>query len=563
MRKLLLLTGIALVFSAFPVANAKTENITGQVKKAVEKCTLDQPGTKPFHLKAEFAPSLERDKDSHRTGEIEIWWESPTRWRREVRSPDFHQVDIVDGTHQWQKNDGDYFPDWLRELAVAIVRPVPLQMDVLLTRVKTAEVRRLAGQTNLDWDPVDGPGEEQANGKGHLALMDQTGLLFYTGGPGWDGLYHDFKDFHGRMIARSVASGFIEVTAKVSILEDLGATPADFFNASAAGGDAQPIETVVLSEADLRKNLILGKPMEWPAVEQGPFQGTVWTEVVLDRTGNIREMIPPISDNPALADAAERGFRAMQFQPVTRNGIPVQAWGRLSFRFETARPAGMETFLSAREYFERGRKASFLAAGATAPYLLRAEFQVGTPDGVQTGRYEDTWINATEWKREAWVGSSHFVRSESGGKYYVLSEGSRANVLRMILQLLEPIPAADTMTESDWKVDRDTVDGVKTVRVTRGPEGPNGEMEPGKSEGFWFDERGQLVKSYTDGLVVHPTNVEPYNGVQIARRIEFLKDGKAAAIVTVKEIGPANPSAAKKFKLKGHEGQRAFTAEAR
>ena len=46
----------------------RAEDLTGQVKKAVEKSTLDQQGTKPFHLKASYAPSLERDKDSHRTG---------------------------------------------------------------------------------------------------------------------------------------------------------------------------------------------------------------------------------------------------------------------------------------------------------------------------------------------------------------------------------------------------------------------------------------------------------------------------------------------------------------
>lgn len=82
------------------VIPALAEDLTGQVKKAVEKITLDQPGTKPFHLKAEYAPSFERDKDSRRTGEVEIWWESPTHWRRAVRSPEFRQIAIVDGARQ-------------------------------------------------------------------------------------------------------------------------------------------------------------------------------------------------------------------------------------------------------------------------------------------------------------------------------------------------------------------------------------------------------------------------------------------------------------------------------
>lgn len=136
---------------------------------------------------------------------------------------------------------------------------------------------------------------------------------------------------------------------------------------------------------------------------------------MLDRTGKIREMRPPIAENSGVNDAAEQGFRAMKFQPVLRNGVPVQALARFSVSFNTVRPTGMETFDSARAYFERGRKASFLAAGANAPYLLRAEFQTASQDGMKTGRYEDTWISAMEWKREAWFGSSHLVRSQSGG----------------------------------------------------------------------------------------------------------------------------------------------------
>ena len=83
-----------------------------QVRKTIERCTLSQPGTKPFHLKATIAPSFDRDKDSGRTGEVEIWWVSPDRWKREVRSPEFHQVEVLNGGKDWQKNEGEYFPEW-------------------------------------------------------------------------------------------------------------------------------------------------------------------------------------------------------------------------------------------------------------------------------------------------------------------------------------------------------------------------------------------------------------------------------------------------------------------
>jgi hypothetical protein len=51
--------------------------------------------------------------------------------------------------------------------------------------------------------------------------------------------------------------------------------------------------------------------------------------------------------------------------------------------------------------------------------------------------------------------------------------------------------------------------------------------------------------------------------VEVARRIEVVKDGKLALRVVVKEISPANATEVKDFKLKGYEWQRAFTAEVR
>jgi hypothetical protein len=96
------------------------------------------------------------------------------------------------------------------------------------------------------------------------------------------------------------------------------------------------------------------------------------------------------------------------FQPVTHNGIAVQAVAPLSVAFKTVRPAGVETFESARAYFETGRQVSCLEAESTAPYLVKVEFQVGSASGgVETGRYEDTRVSATEWKREAWIGKHY------------------------------------------------------------------------------------------------------------------------------------------------------------
>ena len=225
MRKTTRLLALTLFSTAFLIPNLCAEDLSGPIKKTVEKSTLDQPGTKPFHLKATYAPSFDRDKASNRIGTIETWWQSPTKWRRELSSPDFHQTLIVDGDKRWEKNDGDYFPEWLRELAVALVRPVPLPVDVLVKRIKTGDVRRMARQVIVNWDATTEFDNEQANGSGVLSTTEDLGLLFYTNGPEWGAEYKDYREFHGRMIAQAVSAGHIQVTARIGVLEDLRDTP--------------------------------------------------------------------------------------------------------------------------------------------------------------------------------------------------------------------------------------------------------------------------------------------------------------------------------------------------
>lgn len=40
--------------------DSHADDVSGKIKKAVERVTLDQLGTKPFHLKAELSPTPPR-----------------------------------------------------------------------------------------------------------------------------------------------------------------------------------------------------------------------------------------------------------------------------------------------------------------------------------------------------------------------------------------------------------------------------------------------------------------------------------------------------------------------
>lgn len=546
------------------------ENPSKEIKKAVERSTLDQPGTKPFHLKASIAPTLERDKDSGRTGAIEIWWQSPTRWRREVYSPEFHQTEIVDGDRDWQKNDGEYFPEWLRQTAIELIKPVP-PLDEVLEHAKSAEVHNFENrvnpaysQVNVDWVTNTGTAEVHNISRSYVALRESTGLLFYTGGLGWGGEFKDYARFHDRIVARTVAVGEPQVTAKVTVLEDLAQVAPGFFDGTAPGSDPLPLRTVLIDETTLRKNLQPETPQPWPPLQDGPLQGNVTTEILVDRQGKVREFGPVVSENSAINEAGRQRILAMRFAPFVQNGVPIQVFSQITVPFKTVRPAGAETFDSARHYFERGRKLSFLSAGSDKPYVLRAEFRAKSTQGtIEIGQYEDSWLSNTQWKREAKFGQSRYVRSRSGDKRYELAEGADASLLRFVLQTMEPIPAVDTFVESDWRIKRDNVGGIRAVRVLAGYESPEGKLDPEQARGYWFDESGVLVQTHLHGIETRWSDFQEYNGFKVAREIDVLKDEKLAMPIRVVELAPADNTAASSVVLKGHEWKGAFTAEER
>ena len=538
------------------------EDVVKRVTKAVELCTLDQVGTHPFHLRAVLAPSFERDKELGRTGEIEIWWESPSQWRREIRSPEFHQIQVIDGGHVWQKNEGDYFPEWLREISDAIVHPVPLSSEVL-RQLRSAEIRQLAHNTYLNWTMMSSNGDVQKGMGAGISIADDTGFLFTANGFGWNGWFRNYTAFHGREVAQTVSGGEPEVTAKITTLEDLGLTSTGWFDADANGGDPQPIKTVLLDEASLRKKLLPEQAVSWPALKDGPLEGVLTTDVSVDRSGKVREIGVIVSDNPGVDEAAKAEIAAMRFTPFQENGVPVQVFSRVTLSFKTVRPEGTETFESARTWFERGRRASFLAGGAGAPYVLHATFQTGSGGSIQTGNYEDIWISDLQWRREASLRSSHYVRSRDGDKSYLLAEGPDARLLGLVFQMIEPIPAIDTFVESDWRMKSDSVDGVQTVRVLSGYESPDGKLDAEHARGFWFEPNGNLVKTFFNGIETRRSDLQEFDGVKLARRIDVLKDGSLAMRIQITDITPAGAIPRKTFVVKGHEWTRSFTSEVR
>src|SRR5262249_35752455 len=144
----------------------------------------------------------------------------PTEWKREVRCADFHQIAIVSNGKEVQKNEGNYFPDWLRNIATVLIEPVPNLTDVL-GQIRGAEVRGIQGRRHFSWMIMASNGTVQ-KGIGAGLSIGQKGELESSSTLGASAWIREFKDFHGRLAPMKIDAGTPQITATVDTLEDLG-----------------------------------------------------------------------------------------------------------------------------------------------------------------------------------------------------------------------------------------------------------------------------------------------------------------------------------------------------
>jgi hypothetical protein len=99
--------------------------------------------------------------------------------------------------------------------------------------------------------------------------------------------------------------------------------------------------------------------------------------------------------------------------------------------------------------------------------------------------------------------------------------------------------------------------------VLSGYEGPDGRLDPQHSRCFWFNDQGQLIKTYFGGFETRRSAFQDFGGLSVARSVGLYSNGGLAMKLTVKELS-ANPAVGPRaFEVKGHEWTRQFTDEVR
>jgi hypothetical protein len=306
------------------VAPAQQTTIGASPNARVVQATLIEPGSSPFHLRANIT---EKGDPTPKT-QVEVFWTAPDKWRRTIRSEEFSQTLIVNGDRAFEQDSDDYFPLGLQTLVTAMVDPRPVLVavrpgDALLTKANGASQES---------------GVVCFGGNNKLCSTAPYGLREIVGAAGHAVTFTDYRDFKGKRVARLLFNNQgvgAPLMAQVTELKELKNPDESLFSIGDPTPKEYQIRSVLLPEAELRSLALEMLEIVWPQVLDGAITGTASFYISMDRTGQVREAIPVHTDNERSNDSAVRQMLKWKFKPVMKDGASVQAESILTFNLNT------------------------------------------------------------------------------------------------------------------------------------------------------------------------------------------------------------------------------------
>jgi hypothetical protein len=310
------------------------------VDKALAKGSLTYGDAQPFHIRVSVTEP--ENPQSPYQGTIEEWWVSSAQWRRDVRDKSgLHQIIVVSDGKKTEKDEGDYFPLWLRDFETAIFDPIP---NPNAWKMNGAVIEQLTLPNGARSDAgvrarsKIGTGDRATDAFSNLSF-DSDGRLKYFVSPRYSMEFHDYKAFGRKQIPRKFVDDpepGTTLVGEVVVLENetKAAGANDLFSPLPSVDDrfrSAPLDS------EQMENLTEGNAtIAWPSVRSGNIHGHLAMYISADSEGNVREAWPLNSDNAGLEDPAREQVRKWKLKPaVDSSGKRVQVDGGLGFIFDT------------------------------------------------------------------------------------------------------------------------------------------------------------------------------------------------------------------------------------
>ena len=515
---------------------AADERFDKALEKAARKSNLMEPGSAPFHVK--LVAENKRQEHPEYSVEIEMWWSSPEKWRREVRSPGFTQTSVRNGERYYEDDSSDYLPWWLDELIRALLEPVAVE-DL---KVDDLEFHPPCGGWQSEYRK---DGEGIALGNRMCFNPDDTVSEIFTSTIAAQ--LGNYQSFGGKRVAGTIVvwpqspnevRGTVAVLEKLKGSEELFAVPKDT-------GLAARLRFVSVPESAVELDGEKSRALEWPVVHNFPVRGVMAVSVKIDREGNVREVGTIVSSNHVLIPAAAEQIQRWKFKPYVTDGAGTQVNTTLTIPYTVkmellgahGETAVAEPFLNR---IKKSREMSDPRSGDAKPFHLIANFDAG---GGRTGRYEETWRNSKEWDRQAAASDSRVTESCTGGQSVREFGGPEAQrrLLEIVLNEMDGrLPDRKyAVYEADWGQSAVRFDGEEMVRIARGQ--VDADNQPTSGQAYWFDTTGLLRGAYERPTTAQYSAFEEWNGKRVPRKITLTYSGKSVLVIVVEKIETPGP----------------------
>lgn len=296
---------------------------------AVQRSKLDLRGSRPFHLKASIVETA--NPSSEFRAEVEEYWESPKKYKRTIKSPQFSQTLIVNGDAISETNTNNYFPIWLNHLVSNIFDPLPMLPALRQTTMMMEKPRNIrTGPTCADLRfKVD---------RWLICFDPEFGRVSSVTTKGSFTEFKEYKNFGSKRIARRITSRpepGITIEARITELNELGRPNQGMFAVQLATPENDRIQSVKIDEDAFRELAINSTDIHWPPTRGGLATGQCAVYVSADRDGQVREVLPAGCDNPDLENPLREAVKKWVLRPATSNGKKIQVETLLSFMFHT------------------------------------------------------------------------------------------------------------------------------------------------------------------------------------------------------------------------------------
>jgi hypothetical protein len=333
---------IAIILFAASTLDGQNKRTSIPLSEAVDgalaKCSLQSEGTRPFHISVSV--SEPENPASPYQGTIEEWWASPSQWRREVtaKSGVRQTIVVVDGK-KTERDEGDYFPLWLRSFVTAAFDLIP---DAAAWKASGGSIPQSVTSKGENSEACAhakfsiGSGASATDAFAGICF-DGTGCLKSYFGPRSSMEFSDFRTFGKKQIAGKLDDDpepGTHLVGKVTRFEEL---PKDanstLFTSLPTNDDS--FRSVAVSSNQMEQLTAGNTPIQWPTVRSGNTHGRLAMYVSADAAGHVREAWPLNSDNAGLEDPAREQVRHWTTKPAVADGKPVQVDGGLGFAFDT------------------------------------------------------------------------------------------------------------------------------------------------------------------------------------------------------------------------------------